>query len=239
MAIAATALVRRRWGGRRRSLSSCAQTPTNVPVQTFEQPQNMDVVCLQVFERDTNIEPIIPPIPQPQAQCAQVPVGVNGSQLPYHLFALVTQVTRGEVAVVDLTAGYVIDVDPFDARDQLPPGRPPSERHRGDPRRHHGVRRLGRSERAVDLRPPVRRSILGDSQEYDGGEINPNGTEPIPDLTTWPVCSLPQAPGAVRILPNNLLPPAGRRRGARRRSAAGYVIVAVLPRGLEHTAPRW
>jgi hypothetical protein len=224
IAITATALVAAA-GLAGTLLSSCAQTPTNVPVQTFEQPQNMDVVCMQVL--NSNIEPIIPPIPQPQAQCAQVPVNVNGSQLPYHLFALVTQVTRGEVAVVDLTAGYEIDVDPSTPGiNFLPVGRLPSDIAATPDGTMVYVGSADPNAPAIFALPST--LILGDSQEYDGGEINPNGTEPIPDLTTWPVCSLPQAPGAVRILPNNLLPPLADG-GAPPSSAAGYVIVVVFP----------
>src|SRR5439155_16099839 len=93
------------------SSASCSQTPTNIPVQTFDRAQNVDVVCLQV--RDTlNGTLLVPPVPQKQAQCAPVASGVDGTTLPFHLFALVTQTTHGEVAVVDLTGGFVVDVNP-------------------------------------------------------------------------------------------------------------------------------
>jgi hypothetical protein len=217
-------------------MASCAQTPTNVPVQTFEQPQNMDVVCLQVGQTGIypNFTAIIPPIPQPQAQCAQVPAGINGSELPYHLFALVTQETRGEVAVVDLTSGYVIDVDPSTPGiNFLPVGRLPSDIAATPDGTMVFVGSADPNSPSIFALPSV--LVLGDSQEYDGGEINPDGTQPIPDLTTWPVCSLPQAPGAIRILPNNLLPPTGDG-GATVTSPAGYVIVAVLPGDSNHTS---
>jgi hypothetical protein len=98
------------------SLASCAQTPTNVPVQTMEQPKDVAVVCMQVFA--TEPDPVtgaltpIPPVPaRQQSFCAPVPANTTGAALPYHLFALVTQTTRGELAVVDLTAGIVVDED--------------------------------------------------------------------------------------------------------------------------------
>ncbi len=59
---------------------------------------------------------------------AGVPVGAIGSSLQNHLYALVTQITRGEVAVVDLTGGYVVDVDPnTPGTNLLPVGRLPSD----------------------------------------------------------------------------------------------------------------
>src|SRR5262245_18460635 len=91
--------------------SSCAQTPVNVPVRTFERAQKMDVVCLRVRDDSGAMLPSDQFAPVAQAKCAPVPPNANGDLLPYHLFALVTQTTRGEIAVVDLTRGVVVDVD--------------------------------------------------------------------------------------------------------------------------------
>ncbi|MGH7296039.1 MAG: hypothetical protein ACRELB_13945, partial [Polyangiaceae bacterium] len=90
--------------------ASCSQTPVNIPVRTFELAQRMDVVCVHVNDDSGNALPG-PPQPVPENQCAQVGVNVNGAALPYHLFAAVTQLGRGELAVVDLTAGWVVDED--------------------------------------------------------------------------------------------------------------------------------
>ncbi|MEO6572505.1 MAG: hypothetical protein ABIP89_01610, partial [Polyangiaceae bacterium] len=34
--------------------ASCAQTPTDVPVRTFDRPQKVDVVCMKVLIPDPN-----------------------------------------------------------------------------------------------------------------------------------------------------------------------------------------
>ena len=208
-------------------LASCAQTPVNVPVQTFEQPQNMDVVCMRVL--DANGSPIVPAIPQPQAACAQVPVNVAGSTLPFHLFALVTQTTRGELAVVDLTSQAVDDIDQgTPGINFLPVGRLPTDvRSR---RRPDGLLRRSAAPNAPAPGLPTT-IMLGDAQ----GPAADGGTGLIPDLTTWPVCALPQAPGAIRVLPSSLLPRSADG-GAPLPSSAGYVIVAVLPGDTNNSA---
>ena len=87
------------------SAASCAQTPTNTPIRTFEGAQRMAVVCLDVSDPTTGAVPV------PEDNCAPVATGVDGINLPNHLIAAVTQTTRGELAIVDLTAGYVVDED--------------------------------------------------------------------------------------------------------------------------------
>jgi len=88
--------------------ASCSQTPTNVAVRTFELAQKMDVVCLQV--NDVYGNPV-PPSPLTEDNCAPVALNTNGGPLANHLFAVVTQLARGELAVVDLTNGNVVDED--------------------------------------------------------------------------------------------------------------------------------
>ena len=88
---------------------SCQQTPANVPVRSFEQAQKMDVVCLHQLASDGGF--IEPPRVAPPSACSPVAPNVVGATLPYHLFAVVTQTTRGELAVVDLTSGVVVDED--------------------------------------------------------------------------------------------------------------------------------
>src|SRR5262249_55817757 len=89
--------------------ASCTTTPTNVPVRTFEQAQKVDVVCIEVNDSSGNA--LAAPIPTAEDQCTPVPTGVSGASLPNHLFAVVTQTTPGELAVVDLTAGGIVDED--------------------------------------------------------------------------------------------------------------------------------
>jgi hypothetical protein len=90
--------------------SSCAQTPPNLAIRSFEGAQKAASVCLQV--NDPQGYPLAsPPAPQPIDECLSVPSGVNGALFANHLYVLVTQTVRGEVAVVDLSAGDVVDED--------------------------------------------------------------------------------------------------------------------------------
>ena len=43
----------------------------------------------------------IPAVAEPQDMCANVPEDVNGIFLEYHLYALVTQSAKGQLAAVD------------------------------------------------------------------------------------------------------------------------------------------
>ena len=93
--------------------------------------------------------------------------------------------------------------------------------------------------------------ILGDSQ---GGPPD-GGTALIPKLTTWPVCSLPQAPGTLAVVPTSIGVNAGGTAGIADAGAGdaalgagdagtstssatglGYVLVAVLPGDSAHSA---
>ena len=90
--------------------ASCGQTPVNVAIHTFEGAQKVAVVCLHVNDSNGNSLGTQTAAVS-QNQCAPVPPNVAGGPLPYHLISVVTQTTRGELAVVDLTGGQVVDED--------------------------------------------------------------------------------------------------------------------------------
>ena len=198
-------------GGAGVAMTSCAQTPTNVPVQTMEQPRDVAVVCLKVFQDDGGAQLAQP---QPELNCNPVPVNTSGAYLPNHLYALVTQMTRGELAVVDLTAGAVVDIDPDSPGvNFLPVGRLPTDVSVTPDGQMAFVGSADPNAPAIFALPT--KLILGDSQSYPepyGSSVaapdassNPNL---IPNLTSWPVCALPQAPSSIKILPLSLLPSA-------------------------------
>ncbi|MCL2451009.1 MAG: hypothetical protein FWD17_18855, partial [Polyangiaceae bacterium] len=89
--------------------SGCQSTPTPIPLRTFDRPQKVAAVCLGVNNADGT--PVGIPAPNPLGACPPVPFNVDGHPFMNHMYALVTQQTRGELAVVDLTAGYIIDED--------------------------------------------------------------------------------------------------------------------------------
>ncbi len=177
---------------------ACSQQAVNVPVRTFERAQRVDVVCLRVLGPDPKhpgYQIPIPPVPSPQTACAPVPINVDGSLLPFHLFALVTQTTRGEVAVVDLTYGAVVDLDrSTPGINFLPVGAQPTDLAVTPDAQMTFVAASEVNKPAIYAIPS--KDILGDSQGLPAAE-----RPPAPSLPLWPVCALPQAPGSISVVP--------------------------------------
>ncbi len=193
------------------SVASCAQTPPNVTPHTFRQAQKVDFICMQVNDANGNARPF--PTPVAQAQCAPVPLNVNGALLEFHLYAVVTQTTPGELAVVDLTAGNVVDVDkstpgvnfipvganPTDVA--VAPGEAPAFTF-------------------VSSRDPNKMAIYAiDNARLLG---NSTGTQPPQPLTLSDLkaCALPQPPQALAVVPANA-PDGGP-------SGSAYAVVVLL-----------
>jgi hypothetical protein len=170
------------------AIASCSQTASNVAVRTFEQAQKVDVVCMKVNDSAGNS--LTGPIPSPEAECAPVAVNVNGAALPYHLFAAVTQVTRGELAIVDLTAGAVIDEDKSTPGiNFIPVGTVPTDVVVAPDAQMTYVSSADPVKPAIYGMPNVR--ILGDSMGSP-----PRAALRLTDLFA---CALPQPPDALTI----------------------------------------
>ncbi|MBI5537351.1 MAG: hypothetical protein HY898_31805 [Deltaproteobacteria bacterium] len=77
----------------------CSQTPVSVPVRSLEQSGRAAFLCLS---------PDLDNVSAPIDAC-----NLNAPTYGYnHLYSLVTQTARGEVALIDLTAASVVDLDP-------------------------------------------------------------------------------------------------------------------------------
>jgi hypothetical protein len=196
--------------------ASCASTPTAIPVRTLQQSQKVDTVCMTVNDANGNSLPVSPTV---QAECAPVPVGVTGSTLPNHLYAVVTQTTRGELAVVDLTGGDVVDIDRSTPGIQfITVGEEPTDVAVGPDGQFTFVSCAEVNKPAIYVIPNDR--LLGDSAgpPADSGTDASTGT-PL-HLTDLSVCALPQPPDALAVeqVPGvDGGPPSGK-----------YVIVAML-----------
>ena len=107
---------------------------------------------------------------------------------PRSLLALVTQTLRGEVAVVDLTAGRVVDVDPSI------PG--------------YGFLPIGAMPQDIVSTPGGVASFVGVGEPGKEGIYAlpssclraPDAQERARDLTSWPACALPVVPGSMAVL---------------------------------------
>jgi hypothetical protein len=176
------------------SAASCSSTPVNVPVRTFERAKKMDVVCMHMTDGNGNY---LPAVPLTQDNCAPVPTNVLGSTLPNHLYALVTQTTRGEVAVVDITSGTVVDEDrSTPGINFIPVGQNPTDVAVAPDGLLTFVSAAEVNKPAIYAIPNPR--ILGDSQFPTTFYTQPALT--LPEL---PVCALPQPPIALAIVPRS------------------------------------
>jgi hypothetical protein len=179
----------------------CSSNPVNVPVRTFERAQKVDVMCLRVLVEDppgSGLLTKIPAEPVAQDNCAPVPVGVDSSTLPYHLYALVTQTSRGEVALVDLTSGSVVDEDrSTPGINFIPVGALPTDIAVA----YDGAMAFVSS--AQPNKPAIygipSQHILGDSQWPVPADFPASRLAP-PTLPSLPACSLPQVPTALSIV---------------------------------------
>ncbi len=248
VALGVTGLLVAVGGAQLASTMSCAPTPTNNPLRSFQDAKNVDVVCMQTLNGVDGGG--VPPVPLPQTACTPVPTGVSGALLPNHLFALVTQVKRGEVAVVDLTAGMLVNENVgFPGVNFLTVGQIPTGIASSPDGQMSYVVAAEVNKPAIYGLPSTQ--ILGNSQELEGG-VDGGPRSPSPAvLTTWPVCALPGAPNSITIIPNPPPEPtldAGVGGGdagdagdasppdAGSGNAAGYVLAVVLP-GTEEGVP--
>lgn len=208
--------------------ASCGGAPTPIPVRTFLQPQKVDFVCLNV--NDANGNPI-PPTPALQTQCPPVPPNVSGTPFAFHEYAVVTQTLRGELAVVDLTMGVIVDEDrSLPGVNFIPVGANPTDVAVTPDGTHTYVT-------SADPGLPAiygidNHLILGDSEAL---------VQRLPPLNSFSQiagCRLPQLPDAVAVIPM----PVGGDAGAPLEGGAGSAgssayALAVLLRSQGSGAP--
>jgi hypothetical protein len=192
------------------AISSCAAAPTNVPVRTFEQPKKLDVVCIAVINPADGGElgaSEIHGLVQSECAPAQTDFAALSSTatltLPNHLYAVVTQTTRGELAVVDLTAGNIVDEDKSTpGTNFIPVGTSPTDVVVTP----DGLMTFVAS--ADPNKPAIYGIPTGPHRTADGGlagQLLGDTTglsPPLPlQLTDLEACSLPQAPQSLAVVP--------------------------------------
>ncbi|MCA9627326.1 MAG: hypothetical protein KC766_06660, partial [Myxococcales bacterium] len=176
-------------------LVACQDAPVSLPLRSLERSGEVAFVCRNDHDVDRPGRPI--------DDCPDYDDGDDGGELN-QLLALVTQTTRGEVAVVNLSRGRVEDVDPGSPGfNFLPIGAQPTgiASTPGGQATFVGVGELGRE--GIFALP---------SSCID----QPSANQPPRDLSTWSACALPVAPGELRVLVD---PPAAD--GSQRASCGG------------------
>lgn len=154
-------------------LGACQPEPEAVPIRSLERSGKSAFLCLgNLGERPG----------RPLDDCGPYRADLRDYSVP-HLFALVTQTSRGEVAVIDVTGDSVVDVNPSNPGfDFLPVGAVPTDI----------VATPGGTAAFVAVAEANRPGIFAlPSRSIRGGS---------PTLEQWPACSLPSAPGAMELL---------------------------------------
>lgn len=214
------------------ALASCAQTPPNNPVRSFERPEKVDFVCMQVRDGTFDAK-VVPPTPVALSKCTPVSAEAASSGdaefQPFHLYALVTQTTRGEVAVADLTAGTVVDHD-YSAPgvNFLTVGALP---------RDIAVTPDGLLSFVTSAEPNkpalyaiASHRILGDTAGVVREGLDKQVEPPHTTLATWPACTLPDVPTSVAVIKKEGL-------GADTRDPYAYQVAVLLPGGAGAKGP--
>lgn len=189
--------------------ASCQQNPDPPLLRSMDRPQHVDFVCMQVRTNDADRTVIHPPLPVRRDRCSAIPTNESRSDRdfrPFHLYALVTQTVRGEVAVVDLTLGSVVDSSSAMPNvNLLVVGSVPTGLVSTPDGAATFVATADPNKPAIFALPSSR--ILGDFYSDQGKPQT---------IADWPVCALPESPGPVAIV-------------ARPGTTLGYELVVVLP----------
>ncbi len=216
----------------------CQQSPTLVPVRSLERSGKASFVCLSPTE----------PNERPLAECtaqqfssicqyeytddagtldagiifddAGVPVGAT--LLP-HLYALVTQTTRGEVAVIDTSAltGAVLDENPQEPGAEflhigaLPTGIASTP---GSVASFVGVAEIGHAGLFAIPSSQIRPTAAFGIPDTCVGTGDASASA-VPQFTSWPACALPSAPGDILLIDDPGLPD-----GTQRESCDGQYL---------------
>ncbi len=177
----------------------------------------MDILCFQVLTDGQDSGVPIPAIPVTADHCAPVPSGVDPTTVPFHLVALVTQTQRGELAVVDLTIGRVVDTSrALPGLNFLPVGQNPTDVVVTPDAQKVFVSAAETNKPAIYMLPTTQ--ILGDAEIL----AEPTQAAEALQLPTWPACALPQAPGRMVLVPTNAITSEA---GVQQ----GYEIVVAMP----------
>jgi hypothetical protein len=175
-------------------LAGCNSTPTAQPIRSLERSGRVSFLCRDNVSGEG----------RPLDACPDR--GDDGEER--HLLALVTQTQRGEVAFVDFTDSKVLDMDPSSPGPTfVPVGADPVDI----------VTTPGGSATFVAVAQAGREGLFGLPTSCLGAA---DAAQARRDLTSWPACSLPAAPGRLSIIAD---PPAAD--GALRQSCSGGALM--------------
>ncbi|HEU4410888.1 MAG TPA: hypothetical protein VFS43_36890 [Polyangiaceae bacterium] len=189
------------------ALPGCAQRPQQAPLRSLDRSGRVSLACIGYFG-DTTGNPGRSMFECDSTLAASIgdfglQLDENGNPLPVdvpHVYALVTQQTRGEVAVIDLSVDPAVTQSILDADlntpglNFLPVGAQPVD-----------VVTSGLGGGAfVASAEPGRPGIYGlPATDLRGPSLQGEGA-PTATLRSWPACRLPSAPGRMLVIESAL-----------------------------------
>ena len=187
--------------------TGCATQTTSVSTRALERSGRASFVCMG--DRNLGAAAILPITECNAATVLHITnytrTDIDGGVVKSepHLYALVTQTTRGEVAVIDTTAmnNSVLDQDPnVPGANFLPIGAQPVDivSTPGGTATFVGVAEIGRE--GLFALPSSR--IRPSNTDGSGGSGGTAGSGPtvLPGISAWPSCRLPAAPGQMLLI---------------------------------------
>ena len=192
--------------------TGCATQTVPVSTRALERSGRVSFVCLDKPDAATSMF-------RPITDCdASQVISVNDftvtdadggttRELP-HLYALVTQTTRGEVAVIDTStsSNSVLDHDPaVPGANFLPIGAQPIDivSSPGGTATFVGVAEIGREGLFALPSSRIRPVFTGGAGGAGSAVVGSTGSSArLPEISSWPSCRLPAAPGQMLLIPD-------------------------------------
>ena len=154
---------------------ACSEQPITVPVRSLEQSGDVAFLCLDTTDKEHPGRWI--------DTCASTFDVTSGEPSTGNLIALVTQTTRGEVAMINLSTESVMDLDPAKPGFNFIP--------------------VGANPVDIATTPGGTVAFMGSAEaNREGIWILPSHTlvAGAPHLSSFAACALPSAPGAMQVL---------------------------------------
>lgn len=168
----------------------CSPEPTPPPLRSLRGMSDSALLCLGVRDDDLEEGDIPPRLPRPITACPDFNSDDGESR---QLHTLVTQPETGEVALVNLQSGVVVDAETaIPGISFLPVGGEPISI----------VSTPGGAASFVATREVGKPGLYG----LPTSCVGPRGeNQPFVDITSWPACRLPVAPGAMQVMIDSAL----------------------------------
>jgi hypothetical protein len=197
------------------ALAGCTTAQQPATPRALERPEHLDVACMHLYDRQENGDLVaVVPSARPLSQCgSSASSSESWVASANRLVGFVSQGARGELALIDFTGQGTIDVERgVPGVSAIPVGANVVDVATGADGRLMFVSSADPAKPAIYAVPTER--VLGplDNATPDAARL------PLA-ITSWPACALPEAPGAITVVPHPERPS----------TEAPYDLIVALP----------